>query len=402
MEMTSLNDIEIIDPNKPIGKGAFSKVFKCKHKKSYRTCALKMIDMDRLSHADCESLRLEIDLHEPLDHPYIVKFYDSIQVDDVVYFLLEYAGNRSLFDFIQSKRGLSERLALRFLYQSAAAVKYLHERSIIHRDLKPENLLLTEAFNIKLCDFGWSCRTDTDDKTLSMVCGTYEYMSPEICLRKPQTLKTDVWALGIILFEMLTGQPPYKPTSTASLKHLMETSPILIPSHLSTEMQDLLKGMLQMDPTLRFDINKVLTHPALCKKMGEIFSQVTGSEKAELEENYLENNGGTKLKLIKEVEEMIQKSNLRMKQEKVQPAYKPPEEVLPSHITKGKKIIAIGDPLSKEVKIEQTFVYANSQKIDPFESALAKTSEPIPVVPKTNSYDPSVAWKRVSTMNLSK
>ena len=128
----------------------------------------------------------------------------------MVYFLLEYAGNGCLFFYIHSRDGLPESLALRFFYQTAIAVQYLHNMKLIHRDIKPENILLDDNFNVKLCDFGWSCYLDDDDYRTT-VCGTYEYMSPEILGTRFHTNKVDIWCLGILLYELLYGELMRKP-----------------------------------------------------------------------------------------------------------------------------------------------------------------------------------------------
>lgn len=119
---------------------------------------------------------------------------------------MEYAGNGSLFFYIHSREGLPESLALRFFYQTALAVQYLHENKIVHRDIKPENILLDSLFNVKLCDFGWSCFLP-DNAYRTSICGTYEYMPPEIVSDhdSSHTSKVDIWCLGILLYELLHG-----------------------------------------------------------------------------------------------------------------------------------------------------------------------------------------------------
>ena len=122
----------------------------------------------------------------------------------MVYYFLEYADNGSLYYYIDTKYGLPEILALRFAYQTALGIEYLHKKQIIHRDIKPENVLLDENFEIKICDFGWSCKDPKDSKR-ETICGTYEYMSPEIVFTKKHDSKVDIWCLGILLYEMLVN-----------------------------------------------------------------------------------------------------------------------------------------------------------------------------------------------------
>lgn len=396
MMLSSLDDVELVDRSKTIGTGAFSKVYKVIHRKNRRPYALKIIDMERLSLADCLSLRNEIELHEKLDHPNIIRFHDSVQIDDVVYFLLEYAGNKSLFHYIQTNRGLSENLALRFLFQSCLAVKYLHDRRIIHRDIKPENLLMTEDFNIKLCDFGWSCSADADEQTRSVVCGTFDYMAPEVALRQPQGPKTDVWALGIVLFEMLTGSPPFKANSTAQLLKQMSEKRIYFPSFISKPIQGLLTGMLEQDIEKRLDINQVITHPALSRVFSRLYGSVSQSEKAELLENHTMNNGGENLKLIQEIEAMIQKSEAEKEKIEMMNARSAPVEVLPHNVARGKKVVSLGDPLNTNIKVEQNYVFndrpAEEKEITPQNYQEVKSQR--------KKWDPSVAWKQVSTLDL--
>lgn len=119
--------------------------------------------------------------------------------------LLENATNSSVFYYIHAREGLPEKIALRFFYQVALAINYLHDQRIIHRDLKPENLLLDSEFNVKLCDFGWSCHLPNREMRRS-ICGTVEYMCPEILNSQFYDDKVDIWALGILLYEFLFGE----------------------------------------------------------------------------------------------------------------------------------------------------------------------------------------------------
>ena len=152
----SLREIEILD-RKPLGEGAFSYVFKVRHRASGIVFALKKIDILQLSKADCQNLKLEIKLHRRLVNEHIIKFQGCVQRKNIVYMLLEHAANGSLFFYIDLEKGLPEILALRFLYETAKGIQYLHSNGVVHRDIKPENILLDGDFGVKVCDFGWSC-----------------------------------------------------------------------------------------------------------------------------------------------------------------------------------------------------------------------------------------------------
>ena len=158
----SLKQIQVMDRS-PQGEGAFSKVFKVRHREDQKIYALKQIDILQLSKADCDNLKLEIQLHKKLSHPNIIGFKGCLQRKNLVYMLLEQAANGSLFFYIDLNEGLPELLALRFLYETAKGIEYLHEQQIVHRDIKPENILLDEDFRVMVCDFGWSCKIKDEE-----------------------------------------------------------------------------------------------------------------------------------------------------------------------------------------------------------------------------------------------
>lgn len=131
---------------------------------------------------------------------------------------MEKACNGCLFLYIDFYKGLGADLSLRFLYQIARALQYLHLNNIIHRDIKPENILLDRDFFVKLCDFGCAINSSQESKQTS-VCGTYEYMAPEVVdnpLQQGHTSKVDIWGLGVLFYEMLHGN--INRTSTLYIK----------------------------------------------------------------------------------------------------------------------------------------------------------------------------------------
>lgn len=202
--LKSLEDIEILG-SRELGHGAFSSVKRCRMKRDGKIYALKVIDTSGLGEQDVENIDREIELHRGLRHDSIVRFFDVLREGPMVYILLEYAANSCLYYYINTSYGLPEDVALRFFYQIVSAVGYLHDKQVIHRDIKPENILLDEGLNAKLCDFGWATGLQVEGEVRYSVCGTYEYMSPEIFYEQSHSTKTDVWCLGILLFEMLHG-----------------------------------------------------------------------------------------------------------------------------------------------------------------------------------------------------
>ena len=254
------------------------------------------MSLEGLSPFDNENFKQEIALHRKLDHPNIIKFYDCIEVENRLYYLLEFAPGNSLF-FYLSDDWLPERLALRFVYYTALAIKYLHDRLIIHRDIKPENILLGENFDVKLCDFGWSTQLQSEKDLKTSVCGTYEYMSPEIMNEATHSFKSDIWGLGILFIEILTGRPPYQANSLEELKHQFLTRKIEISTKISQHTRNLIKDMLKIREADRPTIDQVINHPAFACIHDLIDSPLTADDVRLLQQNFAMNTNSRTISL---------------------------------------------------------------------------------------------------------
>ena len=252
---------------KRIGKGAFSSIYKAYNKYSKELVAVKEISLDTLNKYE-KSIKNETDIMKNLNHPYIVKLYDTIIDEDTenVYLVMEYMG-RGDFSKYLNKRPLKEKFALKYLKQISQAMKYLLDNNIIHRDLKPQNILITDTGNIKLTDFGFARYFDKDIM-IQTICGSPLYMAPEIIKNKKYDYKSDLWSIGIIFYEMLMGEPPYKAKNIYQLIRKIENDNIEIPQkfRLSLQCQDLLYSLLEKDPVKRITWDEFFSHILLKDK----------------------------------------------------------------------------------------------------------------------------------------
>ena len=301
-KFNSLENLKILENDQILGKGAFSKVIKVLHIETNKKYALKIINLQKVSKLDQKNLKNEEKLHKKLSHPNIIKFQNSIQIKKNLYFLLELAENGSLFYYIHPKKGLPEKIALKLFYQIAKSINYLHKKNICHRDIKPENILIDKNFRIKLADFGWSANMENGEVRTS-ICGTYEYMSPELIINHCHTNKIDIWALGVLLYEMLHGLTPFMKIREIKKKKFFEdfnyekfnqnfcedfnkklcfkdledfflNEEIFFKQDISKNCFDLLKKMLVFDEVERIDIEDLIKNEVFFNiDENEIFSQ---------------------------------------------------------------------------------------------------------------------------------
>ena len=253
----TIHDIKYINKKKPIGAGAFSQVQLIYHKNNPKILyALKTLQ--KLDKTEESYIKQEISLHKNLHHKNIIKFIQYLETKKNVYIILEFAKNGDLYDFL-TKNKPSKKFLTKIFFETCLAMKYLHSKNIVHRDIKPENLLLDENYNIKICDFGWSTKIEKNVKRETL-CGTYEYMSPEVHFRKEQTKKSDIWALGIFLYEIFHGRAPFE-GNLLNYYFQKKNFRIIFDEDLDFEVKELICGMLILEPEGRFEIEEVLEHP---------------------------------------------------------------------------------------------------------------------------------------------
>ncbi|TDH69888.1 hypothetical protein CCR75_006246 [Bremia lactucae] len=260
-----LSDFEI---GKPLGKGKFGNVYLAREKQSKYVVALKVLNKQQLMKSNMEhQLRREIEIQSHLRHKSILRLYGYFFDSKRVYLIIEYAPQGELYKKLMRAGRFSETQAALYIQEMARALQYMHSKHVIHRDIKPENLLLGFHGELKIADFGWSVHAPSSRRTT--LCGTLDYLPPEMIENKPHDENVDVWTLGILMFEFLTGAPPFETENTKETYRRIAHVDVKFPSHVSPEARDLLLKILRHDPQQRLSLERVLEHPWItqhCKK----------------------------------------------------------------------------------------------------------------------------------------
>ena len=247
---------EVTEGNNSLGKGSYGEVKLYRHKTTGDKCAVKIIQKEFIQkHSSVSVLLREIQIHKNLKHENIVQMINCFEDEEKVYIVLEYVSKGNLFRIIRRAKGLSEENAWKYFTQTCLGIKYLHDKGIIHRDLKPENILIDEANNVKICDFGWCVQSN---ETRNTFCGTLEYMAPEMLQNKGHTYHVDLWALGILLYELIAGNAPFIGKSDSEKRRQILENKIFFDSKFSEEAKNLIRSLLKSEPNERMNINQVL------------------------------------------------------------------------------------------------------------------------------------------------
>ena len=243
-----------------IGEGSFGKVYKARRKYTGRLVAIKMINKLGQSEDDLTSFRREIDLLKKVSHPNVMKMLSMFETDTDFCVVSELARG-DLFQVIDDRQTLPEKALKNIAAQLVSSMAHLHSMHIIHRDLKPQNILVSEKGTIKICDFGFARALSSNTLVLTSVKGTPLYMAPELVQEQPYDEKVDIWALGIILFELFNGEPPFFTNSIYKLVQMIVNSPIVFPDTMSPLFKSFLLEMLQKDPHKRKSADELMNHP---------------------------------------------------------------------------------------------------------------------------------------------
>lgn len=175
-----------------------------------------------------------------LEHPFLIKLFYAFQTASSFYFVLEYAEGGELFYYLSGEGLLLEECASFYIAEISLALNYLHNNGIIYRDLKPENILIDSWGHVKLCDFGLSKQYKIDEpvQRTGTFCGTFEYMAPEMFGKQPYDCNVDWWALGILLYDLLNGLPPFRNKNRTKLIEAIKEAKPQYPKHFAPNSRD--------------------------------------------------------------------------------------------------------------------------------------------------------------------
>ncbi|OMJ84384.1 hypothetical protein SteCoe_14541 [Stentor coeruleus] len=255
------NKIENYAIGKQLGQGAYATVCLATHKKTKEVVAIKIYDKFKLTDTRKKSgVKREIHIMKLLDHPNTIKLYEVLDTNKTVNLVMECISGISLHSYIkkQASKRLHEEEAKTIFKQIVQAVSYCHSKNIVHRDLKLENIMLDREKNVKLIDFGFSTINGIGQMS-KVFCGTPSYMAPEIVKNVDYIGQlADIWALGILLFAILTGTFPFKGSSDRDLFKKIEMCKFVVPEFVDACAGNIIKRILHKAPIERPSCDEIL------------------------------------------------------------------------------------------------------------------------------------------------
>jgi NIMA (never in mitosis gene a)-related kinase len=265
-----------------LGQGAFGKCYLVESKNDNSKWVLKQIDIHSMSEEEKKEALKEAKILKAFDHPNIIKCTDAYTTKNgKLCIVMEYADGGDLQKKIKDQRGklFQEVQIIDWLVQLCLSLKHVHDRKILHRDIKCQNVFLTKDDIVKLGDFGIARVLGNTRENARTMVGTPYYLSPEIVENKPYNFKSDVWSLGVLLYELCTLKPPFDASSLhfLALKIVRGVYPPL-PPHYSRDLKTLVKQMLSIDPGRRPTIAQILRMPFIKSRIQKFLSETIISD----------------------------------------------------------------------------------------------------------------------------
>jgi aurora kinase len=254
--------ISDFEKEKEIGKGGFGLVWKVIHKKTQKVYCIKVIKKDGIVQQKLvDQMNREIEIMYILNNPHCLRLKNHFEDDNNFYLVMPLASKGQLYRVLKKFRKFDERTAAQILRETISALQYLHsfKPPIIHRDIKPENLLLNEGGRILLADYGWS-NFNMEGDVRKTFCGTPEYIAPEMLLKKGHDTRVDIWSIGILMFELLSGYSPFVAKSNQELYQNIRRLKIQWPKDMPPLAKNLISKILKLNPVDRPTFDEILNH----------------------------------------------------------------------------------------------------------------------------------------------
>ncbi|TMS09710.1 Serine/threonine-protein kinase PLK3 [Larimichthys crocea] len=263
---------------KLLGKGGFARCYEMTDLTNNKMYAVKVIPQSRVSKPhQRDKITNEIELHKTLSHKHVVKFSHHFEDQENIYIFLELCSRKSLAHIWKARHTLTEPEVRYYLRQIISGLKYLHSRGILHRDLKLGNFFVNENMELRLGDFGLRCQAGdsrTEEKVrifkllsicILTICGTPNYLAPEVLNRQGHGTESDVWSLGCVMYTLMCGNPPFETLDLKETYKCIKEVRYNLPSTLSPAAQKLITGILQKNPSDRFSLDQILNHEFFTK-----------------------------------------------------------------------------------------------------------------------------------------
>ncbi|XP_049864949.1 cAMP-dependent protein kinase catalytic subunit 1-like [Pectinophora gossypiella] len=246
--------VEDYDQIKGIGSGAYGEVFLVRDKAAFTYHAMKAVEKAVVvERKHVKHLLLEKKILQCIQFPFVITLDAAFKDNVYLYFILPFVAGGEMFTYIQKYGSFSDSLSKFYASQICLALEYLHHCEVIHRDLKPENILIDNKGYIKLVDYGF-CKV-VKKKTWTL-CGTPEYLAPEIILSKGYSFPVDWWAFGVLIYEMLAGTPPFFASDPNKLYEKILSGHYKCPDGIDNDCKNLIRSLLQVEPAKRLGTRK--------------------------------------------------------------------------------------------------------------------------------------------------
>ncbi|CAB3976705.1 serine threonine- kinase 33-like [Paramuricea clavata] len=253
-----------------LGRGSFGRVYEAQCQTTGLKWAVKSVNKEKAGSYAVKMLEREVNIMKMIDHQHVVCLNEVYETPTKMFLVMELCDQGELCDLLRVRKTLNENETLTVIRQLADAIAYLHDLDIVHRDLKLENILLCkpvndEPINIKISDFGLSYIKGSGEAMMQSVCGTPMYMAPEVIDEHEYSRQCDIWSIGVILFTLLTGSPPFQAPTEEKLYQLIKQGQLDF-THpcwqtINESAKNLLEGMLEVDPAHRSTAMEIKDHP---------------------------------------------------------------------------------------------------------------------------------------------